>query len=94
MAPHIRSHRAPCSCFPKKVSLQPSSEHKTIADVSVTGQDFASRWSRFVFYVFVFLCVVSIRPSPAGGITVTTKPFKFRNDVDIVGPEGSSKLCF
>jgi len=26
MAPHIRSHRAPCSCFPRKVSLQLSSE--------------------------------------------------------------------
>jgi len=25
-APHIRSHRAPCSCFPKQVSLQLSSE--------------------------------------------------------------------
>jgi len=24
--PHIRSHRVPCSCFPKKVSLQLSSE--------------------------------------------------------------------
>ena len=26
MVPHIRSHREPCSCFPKKVSLQLSSE--------------------------------------------------------------------
>jgi len=26
MAPHIRSRRAPCSCFPKKVSLQLLSE--------------------------------------------------------------------
>ena len=32
MALHIRSHRAPCSCFPKKVSLQLSSE-QSVGDV-------------------------------------------------------------
>ena len=35
MAPHIRSHRAPCSCFPKKVSLQLSSE-QSVGDVWIT----------------------------------------------------------
>ena len=29
---HIRSHRVPCSCFPKKVSLQLSSE-QSVGDV-------------------------------------------------------------
>jgi len=41
MAPHIRSHRAPCSCFPKKVSLQSSSE-QSIGDVGITQLD----WKR------------------------------------------------
>jgi len=41
MAPHIRSHRAPCSCFPEKVSLQLSSE-QSIADVMITQLD----WKR------------------------------------------------
>jgi len=41
MAPHIRSHRAPCSCFPKKVSLQLSSE-QSVGDVRITQLD----WKR------------------------------------------------
>jgi len=36
MAPHIRSHRVPCSCFPRKVSLQLSSKQ------SVGGRDYAA----------------------------------------------------
>ena len=38
MAPHIRSHRAPCSCFPKNVSLQLSSEH-SVGDVWIAQLD-------------------------------------------------------
>ena len=34
---------------------------QTIADVRVRGQDFASRWSRFVFYVFVFVLYLFVR---------------------------------
>jgi len=34
MAPHIRSHGAPCSCFPKKVFLQLTSE-QSVGDVCV-----------------------------------------------------------
>ena len=41
MAPHIRSHRAPCYCFPKKVSLQLSSE-QSVGDVRITQLD----WKR------------------------------------------------
>jgi len=41
MAPHIRSHRAPCSCFLKKVSLQLSSEQYA-GDVRITQLD----WKR------------------------------------------------
>jgi len=41
MAPHIRSHIAPCSCFPKKVSLQLSSE-QSVGDVGITQLD----WKR------------------------------------------------
>ena len=41
MAPHIRSHRAPCSCFPKDVSLQLSSE-QPVGDVGITQLD----WKR------------------------------------------------
>ena len=41
MASHIRSHRAPCSCFPKKVSLQLSSE-QSVGDVVITQLD----WKR------------------------------------------------
>ena len=41
MAPHIRSHRAPYSCFPKKVSLQLSSE-QSVGDVGITQLD----WKR------------------------------------------------
>jgi len=41
MAPHSRSHGAPCSCFPKKVSLQPSSE-QSVGDVRITQLD----WKR------------------------------------------------
>ena len=41
MAPHIRSHRAPCYCFPKKVSLQLSSE-QSIVDVRIAQLD----WKR------------------------------------------------
>ena len=41
MAPHTRSHRAPCSCFPKKVSLQLSSE-QSVGDVGITQLD----WKR------------------------------------------------
>ena len=41
MAPHIRSHRAPCSCFRKKVSLQLSSE-QSVGDVGTTQLD----WKR------------------------------------------------
>jgi len=41
MVPHIRSHRAPCSCFPKKVSLQLSSE-QSVRDVRITQLD----WKR------------------------------------------------
>ena len=41
MAPHIRSHRAPCSCFPKKMSLQLSSE-QSVGDVRITQLD----WKR------------------------------------------------
>jgi len=37
VAPHIRSHRAPCSCFPKKVSSE-----QTIGDVGITQLD----WKR------------------------------------------------
>jgi len=35
MRPHITSHREPCSCFPKKVSLQPLSSHITKSDVAI-----------------------------------------------------------
>ena len=35
MAPHTRSHRAPCSCFPRKVSLQLSSK-ESVGDVGIT----------------------------------------------------------
>jgi len=35
MVPHIRSHKAPCSCFPKKVSLQLSSE-QSVGNVRIT----------------------------------------------------------
>ena len=41
MASHIRSHRAPCSCFPKKASLQLSSE-QSVGDVVITQLD----WKR------------------------------------------------
>jgi len=41
MDPHISSHRAPCSCFPKKVSLQLSSE-QSVGDVRITQLD----WNR------------------------------------------------
>ena len=41
MAPHIRSHRAPCSCFPKKMSLQLSWE-QSVGDVGITQLD----WKR------------------------------------------------
>ena len=41
MAPHITSHRAPCSCFPIKVSLQLSSE-QSVGDVGITQLD----WKR------------------------------------------------
>jgi len=41
VAPHIRSHRAPCSCFPEKVSLQLSSE-QSVGDVGITQLD----WKR------------------------------------------------
>ena len=40
-APHIRSYRAPCSCFPKKVSVQLSSE-QSVDDVGITQLD----WKR------------------------------------------------
>ena len=54
LVPHIRSHRAPCSCFPKKVFLQLSSE-QSIGDVEITQLDwkgvpqapetvYAARW--------------------------------------------------
>ena len=42
MAPHIKSHRAPCSCFPKKVSLQLSSK-QSIGLRSWTGREFHRR---------------------------------------------------
>jgi len=41
MAPHIRSHRVPCSCFTKKASLQLSSE-QSVGDVGITQLD----WKR------------------------------------------------
>ena len=41
MAPHIGSHTVPCSCFPKKVSLQLSSE-QSVGDVRFTQLD----WKR------------------------------------------------
>jgi len=41
MEPHIRSHRAPCPCFLKKVSLQLSSE-QSLDDVGITQLD----WKR------------------------------------------------
>jgi len=41
MAPHIRSHRVPCSCFPKKASLQLSSE-QSVGDVGIMQLD----WKR------------------------------------------------
>ena len=41
MAPHMGSHRAPCSCFPKKLSLQLSSE-QSVGDVGITQVD----WKR------------------------------------------------
>ena len=41
MSPHIRSHRAPCSCFPKKAPLQLSSE-QSVGDVGITQLD----WKR------------------------------------------------
>jgi len=41
MAPHIRSHRLPCSCFPKDMSLQLSSE-QSVGDVGITQLD----WKR------------------------------------------------
>jgi len=34
MATHIRSHRAPFSCFPKEVSVQLSSE-QSVGDVGI-----------------------------------------------------------
>jgi len=42
LAPHIKSHRAPCSCFPKKVSLQLSSK-QSIGLRSWTGREFHRR---------------------------------------------------
>jgi len=42
MAPHIRSHRAPCSYFLEKVSLQPSSE-QSVYDFRITQLDW---WKR------------------------------------------------
>ena len=36
--PHIRSHRAPCSCFPNKVSLQLSSE-QSVGEVWIAQLD-------------------------------------------------------
>ena len=41
MAPRIRSHKAPCSCFPRKVSLQLLSE-QSVGDVGMTQLD----WKR------------------------------------------------
>jgi len=41
MAPHIRSHRVPCSYFPKKLPLQLSSE-QSVGDVKVMQLD----WKR------------------------------------------------
>jgi len=41
MALHIRSHRAPCSCFSMKVPLQLSSE-QSVGDVGITQLD----WKR------------------------------------------------
>ena len=41
MSPQIRSHRAPCSCFPKKVSLQ-LSPGQSVGDVGITQLD----WKR------------------------------------------------
>jgi len=41
MAPHIRSHTVPCSCFPKMVSVQLSSEQST-GDVRIMQLD----WKR------------------------------------------------
>ena len=38
MAPHISSHRAPCLCFPKKVSLQLSSE-QSVGDYAAGLED-------------------------------------------------------
>ena len=38
MAPHIRSHRAPCSCFPENVSLQLSPE-QSVGDVGIRQLD-------------------------------------------------------
>ena len=35
MAPHIRSHRALCSCFPEKVTTQLSSE-QFVGDAGIT----------------------------------------------------------
>ena len=37
-APHVRTHRAPCSCFPTKVSLQLSSE-QSVDDVWIVQLD-------------------------------------------------------
>ena len=42
MAPHIRSHRSPSSCFPKTASLQLSSE-QSVGDVWITQLI----WKRF-----------------------------------------------
>ena len=41
MAPHIRSYRALCSCFPEKVSLQLSSE-QSVGDVRISQLDWKS----------------------------------------------------
>jgi len=37
-APHMRSHRAPCSCNPRKVSIQLSSE-QSVGDVWIAQLD-------------------------------------------------------
>jgi len=41
-APHTRSHRAPCSCFPEKVSLHLSSE-QSVGDVWIARLDWSGR---------------------------------------------------
>jgi len=42
MAPHIRSHRVPCSRLPKKASLQLSSQ-QSVGDVEITQLDWNLR---------------------------------------------------